>query len=41
MANKCLAFRRGDDSNTKGKIEEVFETSKYKGAKPRKFLKSC
>ena len=41
MANKCLAFRGSDDSNIKGKIEEVFETSKYKGAKPRKFLKSC
>ena len=41
MANKCLAFRRGDDSNTKGKIEEVFETSKYKGAKLRKCFKSC
>ena len=41
MANQCLAFRRSYDSNIKGKIEEVFETSKYKGAKPRKFLKSC
>ena len=41
MANKCLAFRGSDDSNIKGKIEEVFETSKYKGAKPRKLFKSC
>ena len=41
MANQCLVFRRSYDSNIKGKIEEVFETSKYKGAKPRKFLKSC
>ena len=41
MANQCLAFRRSDDSNIKGKIEEVFETSKYKGAKPRKCLKPC
>ena len=40
MANQCLAFRRSDDSNIKGKIEEVFETSKYKGAKPRRFFKS-
>ena len=29
MANQCLAFCRSDDSNIKGKIEEVFETSKY------------
>ena len=28
MANQSLAFRRRDDSNIKGKIEEVFETSK-------------
>ena len=41
MANKCLEFRRNDDSNTKGKIEEVFETSKFKGAKLRKVFKSC
>ena len=41
IANQCLAFRRNDDSNIKGKIEEVFETSKYKGAKPRRFFKSC
>ena len=41
MANQCLAFRRSDDSNIKGKIEEVFETSKYKGAKSRRFFKSC
>ena len=31
MANQFLGFRRNDDSNTKGKIQGVFETSKYKG----------
>ena len=41
MVNQYLAFRRSDDSNTKGKIQGVFETSKYRAAKPRKFLKSC
>ena len=40
MANKCLAFRGSDDSKIKGKIGEVFETIKYKGAKPRKLFKS-
>ena len=40
MANQCLAFCRSDDSNIKGTIKEVFETSKYKGAKPRRFFKS-
>ena len=41
MVNQCLAFRRSDDSNIKDKIQGVFETSKYKGAKPMKFFKSC
>ena len=41
MANQCLVFRRSDDSNIKGKIQGVFETSKYKSAKPREFFKSC
>ena len=41
MAYQCLVFRGSDDSNIKGKIEEVFETSKYKGAKARKLFKSC
>ena len=41
MAYQCFAFRGSDDSAIKGKIEEKFETSKYKGVKPRKFFKSC
>ena len=33
MTNQCLSFRKSDVSKIKGKIEEVFETSKYKGAR--------
>ena len=38
MAYQCLAFCGSDDSNIKGKVEEVFETGKYKGTKSRKFF---
>ena len=41
MAYQCSLFRGSDDSVIKGKIEEKFETGKYKGGKPRKFFKSC
>ena len=41
MAYQCFTFRGSDDSVIKGKIEEKFETSKYRGGKPRKIFKSC